>query len=450
MQPCDWSIPTYAARANFPRVHSCPQMAPLKRSIALLFVSRFVRLFAYGSSTLILAQFFAALGFNDTMIGSFMSLTLFGDVFISVFLTLFADRLGRRRMLTLGALLMAASGSIFAVSSNYYVLLFSAIVGVISPSGNEIGPFRAIEESTLAQLTLESERSDMFAWYILVGALGSSFGGLVSGGMVTLLQKTHSELDSYRFVFWLYTALALVKFVVSISLQADCELGHEENEEASEQQPLVPAKKDSIPRISFSTFKIVGVLCLLFALDSLGSGLVPSSLIAYFYVKKFAVATSTLGSVFFVTNLLSAASNLIAARIARKIGLVNTMVLTHLPTSIMLATIPLPSSLWPSFTILIVRSLLVTMDQAPRTAFLSIIVPKNERTAVMGIVNVVKTLSQSAGPVVTGIFSQRGSFALSFFIAGGLKASYDLLMLLLFEIKTRWKSSPAPAPAMPQ
>lgn len=90
------------------------------------------------------------------------------------------------------------------------------------------------------------------------------------------------------------------------------------------------------------------------------------------------------------------------------------------------------------------------MDQAPRTAFLSIIVPKNERTAVMGIVNVVKTLSQSAGPVVTGIFSQRGSFAVSFFIAGGLKASYDLLMLLLFEIKTRWKSSPAPAPAMPQ
>ena len=146
------------------------------RDVYLLLITRFLRMFAYGSSTLILALFFAELGHSDTRIGLFMTLTLVGDVLISLALTFVADHLGRRNILILGSLLMTLSGTVFATVSNYWLLLLAAVVGVISPSGNEIGPFRAVEESTLAQLSEASTRSDIFAWYVVVGTLGTAFG----------------------------------------------------------------------------------------------------------------------------------------------------------------------------------------------------------------------------------------------------------------------------------
>ena len=146
------------------------------RDVYLLLLTRFLRMFAYGSSTLILALFFAELGHSDTMIGLFMTLTLAGDVLISLALTFVADALGRRNILILGSLLMTLSGSVFATVANYWMLLLAAVVGVISPSGNEIGPFKAVEESTIAQLSDASVRSDIFAWYVVTGTLGTSFG----------------------------------------------------------------------------------------------------------------------------------------------------------------------------------------------------------------------------------------------------------------------------------
>lgn len=146
------------------------------RDVWLLLLTRFLRMFAYGSSTLILALFFAELGHSDTKIGLFMTLTLIGDVIISLALTFVADTLGRRNILILGSLLMTLSGSVFATVASYWILLLAAVVGVISPSGNEIGPFRAVEESTLAQLSEATTRSDIFAWYVVVGTLGTAFG----------------------------------------------------------------------------------------------------------------------------------------------------------------------------------------------------------------------------------------------------------------------------------
>lgn len=146
------------------------------RDVYLLLITRFLRMFAYGSSTLTLALFFAELGHSDTRIGLFMTLTLAGDVLISLGLTFVADTIGRRNILILGSLLMAFSGSVFATVANYWILLLAAVAGVISPSGNEIGPFRAVEESTLAQLIEASARSDIFAWYVVIGTLGTAFG----------------------------------------------------------------------------------------------------------------------------------------------------------------------------------------------------------------------------------------------------------------------------------
>jgi len=199
-------------------------------------------------------------------------------------------------------------------------------------------------------------------------------------------------------------------------------------------KPQAPAKtKKSIwPQISPESRAILAKLCLLFAIDSMASGLVPASWITYFFNRRFALAEGKLGTLFFVTNLISSASNLVASSIAKRIGLIKTMVFTHLPSAICLALIPLPTSVGLAMTFLILRSSTQSMDQAPRQAFLAAAVLPAERTAVMGVVNVVKTLSQSVGPVMTGWLAGMGKFWIAFVVAGAMKASYDLGMLRMF------------------
>lgn len=194
-----------------------------------------------------------------------------------------------------------------------------------------------------------------------------------------------------------------------------------------------PKTKKSIwPQISPASRAILLKLCLLFAVDSMASGLVSASWVTYFFTKKFALPEGKLGTLFFVSNIISAASNLVASSIAKRIGLIRAMVFTHLPSAIFLALIPLPSVVWLAMTFLILRACSQSMDQAPRQAFLAAVVLPNERTAVMGVVNVVKTLSQSAGPVVTGWLAGINKFWMVFVLAGAMKVSYDLGMLKMF------------------
>ena len=338
-------------------------------------------------------------------------------------------------------------------------------------SGNEIGPFRAIEESTLAQLTPQEIRSDIFAWYALLGNFGLACGTIASGWIVQSLLSPGKmqEIQAYRSIFGIYAILGFVKLVLSLLLSEKCEpeppkqeykevvqldnmdaeglLSDSDDEydhlnnaprAGSTQRPkpagqLSKTKKKSIwPAISVESRMILVKLCLLFAIDSLASGLVPLSWITYFFHQKFRIPEGQLGTLFFVTNIVSSISALVASSMAKRIGLIRTMVFTHLPSSILLALIPLPSQGWLAMIFLVLRSSLANMDQAPRQAFIATAVLPNERTAVMGIVNVVKTLSQSGGPVVTGWLAGVGKFWIAFLIAGAMKASYDLAMLKMF------------------
>jgi len=197
-------------------------------------------------------------------------------------------------------------------------------------------------------------------------------------------------------------------------------------------EPTKQPKKSIWPQISPSSRSILVKLCLLFAIDSLASGLVPASWITYFFNTKFAIAEGKLGTLFFTTNIISSASSLVASSISKRIGNVKTMVFTHLPSSIFLALIPLPSNVALAMTFLVLRSCTSQMDVAPRQAFLAAAVLPSERTAVMGVVNVVKTLSQSAGPVITGGLAGSGKFWVAFLVAGSMKATYDLGMLAMF------------------
>ena len=429
------------------------------RDTKILLTQRVVRFLAYGSTSLVLALFLNSLHISDERIGLFMTLTLLGDVVISLVLTIIADGIGRRRMLALGALLMVASGVVFALSSNYWVLVAASVFGVISPAGNEIGPFRAIEESTLIHLVSTEDRTGILAWYTVVGFAGASFGILIFGWVVRTLQVSAgwTTTESYRVVFWAYAMFGLVKFSLCLLLSDKCE--PEKKEEArvpvqaseDETQPLLangdghhvgkPVKETSstgktlkslLPALSKESASVVFKLCCLFALDSLGSGLTPNSWVTYFFNRKFNLSEGKLGTIFFATSIVGSASNLVAAPLARRIGLVKTMVFTHVPASVALALIPIPSNVIVAVALLVFRASTSSMDQAPRQAFLAAAVLPAERTAVMGAVNVVKTLSQSSGPFITGALAQRSLFWVAFIMAGGLKLLYDVLILGMF------------------
>ncbi|KAF9701980.1 hypothetical protein EKO04_000396 [Ascochyta lentis] len=431
------------------------------KDVYIIILTRYLRMYAYGSVALVLALYFQAQGLSDAEIGFFMTLTLLGDVVISLLLTLVADALGRRRTLMLGALGMAGSGAVFATSSSYAALLAAAVVGVVSPSGNEIGPFRAVEESTLAHLVGEEKRADVFTWYVAFAVLGTSTGLIVGGQAVDALaaRTGWTELDAYRAVFWIYTIVGLIKAISTLFLSQNCEhkkLPRPQNE--GETDPLLPAEDDDthstttsngaasiaasrkdekrswnpFTSISPKSRTILFKLCSLFFLDSLGSGMVPFSLINFYLDRKFGLPKGKLGGIMSATWFLSTTSTLFSASLSRRLGPIKAMITTHLPSSLFLGILPLAPSLPLTIAFLIGRSLLSSMDQAPRSAFLASVVLPEERTAVMGIVNTLKILSQSAGPWLTGLLAGSGRFWVAFVVAGALKGAYDLLLLGMF------------------
>ncbi|KOS22413.1 putative membrane protein [Escovopsis weberi] len=424
------------------------------RDVKNLCAQRFVRLFAYGSSTLVLVLHLQALGISKTHIGLFMTLTLWGDVLISFALTLVADAVGRRVILALGAALMAASGAVFALCDNFWVLLAAAIVGVISPSGNEIGPFKAITESAIAHLTDAPSRGDVYAWHTLVGSAGSALGLVASGWLVHHLSANlgWQPVDTYRLVFAGYALAGILKLFLSLLLSPAIEadrkparprltlseaaplLARAEDDGDDDCQPPRPSRlRALLPDISRESYKIVTALCLLLGIDSFASGLASLSWLTYFFHWRHGIEEGQLGSIFSLTSAIGALSMLAASSLAKRFGNVRTMVFTHLPSSLFLALVGIPSDPRLALLLLFLRACTQSMDTAPRTAFLAAMILPQERTAVMGAVNVVKTMAQSIGPLITGALSDQGLFWVAFLVAGSLKACYDVGLLVTFK-----------------
>ncbi|KAL9084722.1 MAG: hypothetical protein Q9159_005077 [Coniocarpon cinnabarinum] len=438
--------------------------------VKLLCLQRFTRMFAFGAAALVLALHLEQLGYSDQLTGLFMALTMLGDVLISFILTLFADRIGRKNVLVAGAALVCLSGVVFATARNYWILLAAAILGVVSPSGNEIGPFRAIEESILSSLAptgVPNSRSDLFAWYMLAGTLGAALGTALSGSLVHVLMHNYdyTTLEAYRRLFWLYAGLGVAKLLFAVCLSQRIELNKSDKDDrpnatdeatdnavsdSSERQPLLQSTSTSdmsftthtkeakhstlLPNISSQSRRHMTKLLPLFALDNFAAGLVPLSWLSPFFHDKYSLSHSTLGTLFFTANLIGATSNLVSASIARRAGLVYTMVFTHLPRNVALALIPVPGKemAWLAMLFLVLRSAMCTMDTPPRQAFLATLLEPQERTAVMGLTNVVKTVAQSAGPYVSGVLKGRDLLWVSFVLAGALKVCYDLGILVGF------------------
>ncbi len=394
---------------------------------ALLFVTRGLRLFAYGFLSVVLVLYLASVGLHESQIGLLLTLTLVGDTALSFWITTRADDLGRRRMLLAGAVLMAAAGAAFALSRSFVPLLVAATIGVISPSGNEVGPFLAIEQAALAGETPAGRRTALFAWYNLTGSFATALGSLAAGGLVQALQAHgQSALASYRAVVVGYGALGLALAALFLRLSAAVEPPPAERVRHS---PAFLRPRLGLHRSRGSVLRLAG----LFSLDAFAGGFVVQAFVAYWFHLRFDVAPATLGAIFFAANLLAGVSALTATRLAARIGLLNTMVFTHIPSNLLLGLVPLMPTLPLAMAMLLLRFSISQMDVPTRQAYTMALVASDERSAAAGVTGIARTLGAALSPVAAGpLYASATLASLPFFVAGGLKIAYDLLVWRTF------------------
>jgi predicted MFS family arabinose efflux permease len=356
-----------------------------RRDVLLLFTARGLRMFGYGFLAVVLVLYLSGLGLSGAEIGVLLALTLLGDAAVSLWLTTHADRLGRRRVLLVGALLMLVAGIVFAASPVYLVLLVAATLGVISPSGNEVGPFLAVEQASLAQVVPAARRTGVFAWYQLIGIL-----------------------------------LAIVFSFVGQRVEVG------------------PGEASSRPagaaRLGLHRSQAIIVrLSALFALDAFAGGFVLQSFIAYWFHERFGLDPGALGVLLLGTNLLAGVSALAAGWLAARFGLIRTMVFSHLPSNVLLVLVPLMPTLPLAAGVLLARFSISQMDVPTRQAYTMAVVAPDERSAAAGITGIARSLGVATSPLIAApMFATAALMSFPFIVSGGLKIVYDLVLYRMF------------------
>ena len=389
----------------------------------LLFLTRGVRLFAYGFLSIVLVLYLSEIGLTDVQVGLLLALTLVGDTVISLLITTRADHVGRKKMLMLGGVLMLFAGVVFAMTNNFAVILVAAIIGVISPSGNEVGPFLSIEQASLSHIVPADERTRVFAWYNLLGSFAMASGTLVGGWMAQALQNSGtSTLDSYRSIIIGYAIFGAVLVILFLGLTSRVEV------KAS--RPDGIRRRFGLHRSKKTVLK----LSALFSLDAFGGGFIVQSILAYWFFIRFGSDPGTLGSIFFLANILAGISALSAVWIAKRIGLIRTMVYTHLPSNVLLILIPLMPNFTLALVLLLLRFSISQMDVPTRQAYVIAVVSEDERSAAAGITGVARTIGSSVALLFTGfLLSDNTLLSVPFFVAGGVKIIYDVLIYFSFK-----------------
>ncbi len=394
----------------------------------LLFLTRCARLFGYGLFSVVLVLFLNSVGLSDGEIGLLLTLTLLGDTVISLALTTTADRVGRRQTLFVGALLMIFAGVVFAFTSNFWLLLIAATVGVISPSGNEVGPFLSVEQAALSQTLPGERRTDVFAWYNLVGSVATAAGALCGGALTQLVETLgYAGAASYRPLAVLYALIGASLALAFTRLSANAEV-----------TPVEASSETKKTRLGLSSsLPIVLKLSGLFALDAFGGGFIIQSVVAYWFYLRFALEPVYIGAIFFGANLLAAASALAASAVAHRIGLVNTMVFTHLPSNVLLILIPLMPTLELAILVLLLRFSISQMDVPTRQSYTMAVVRPEERSAAAGVTGVARSLGAAISPLWAVVLVATPAWmSMPFFLAGGIKILYDVLLYRSFQSAT--------------
>ena len=395
----------------------------LTRDGKLLLAARIMRTFGYGFLSVIIAIYLRLLGFDNIQIGLLLGSALVNSVIFTLFASFYADRIGRRRLLIIYASLMSVSGLIFTITDNYFLLILAAFIGTMNVTGSETGAFLTIEQATLPQTIRNKQMMNTaFALYNMVGTFSMSAGILLSG-LPSLLQEQIyglSQIESIKGLFILYTLLGLFVIIIYIMLSRDIEVKQE-------------AKRTIKQTLSPRSKQIVAKLSTLFAVDSFAGGFVIQSVMSLWFFTRFGADLAALSYIFSAANVITALSYIAAAKIADRIGLVNTMVFTHLPSNILLILVAFAPSLQLAVILYLIRMTMSQMDVPTRQSYIVAIVNEDERTAASGLTNVSRNIAQTISPSLFGyIFQSSLSLAAPFVLGGVIKIIYDLALYLNF------------------
>jgi MFS family permease len=395
----------------------------LSKDGKLLLGARILRTFAYGFLSVILAIYLKLIGFNDLYIGIILSATLINSVVFTLIASFYADRLGRRKLLIVYSALMSISGLVFFVTSNYVALIISAFIGTINVTGTETGAFLSIEQAMLPQTINDpKKRNTVYALYNMAGTFAMSTGVLLSGlPSVFAQQYALNQIDSIKPLFILYSIIGIGVLGIYFLISSRVELSVKSNN--TFRQTLTPKSREIVAKLSG-----------LFAIDSFAGGFVIQSIVSLWFFTKFGVELTTLSIIFSIAGVLTAFSFLVAAKLADKIGLINTMVFTHIPSNILLILVAFAPTLPLGIALYLARMALSQMDVPTRQSYIVAVVEENERTAASGITNISRNIAQSVSPSLAGYILQSLSFLSAPFVLGGvLKIAYDVALYFNFK-----------------
>jgi len=392
-------------------------IANSKRDVALIYFAGFLRSFGVGLMGVVLGIYLFRTGLKSTAIGFIIAAGLAGAASATVLMTIAADQIGRRSFLVILSLLSALGGIALAMSPSLPILAIMAFVGMLNGTGTDRSAAFALDQAILPGLVPDTSRTWGLAWYNVLLDGGGSLGALAAG--LPLLVEHHksiSILASYRFIFLGYSLLCVIVAVAYLRLSPAVE--------------VVGPKTIASPRnrITLKSQRIVAKITALFSLDAFGGGFLTDALIAYWFFRRFGIAEQELGLVFFAVHVLNACSHVGAASLARHIGLVNTMVFTHLPSSLFLIAVPFaPSFKWAVF-LFFCREALVEMDVPTRQSYVAAVVLANERMFASGVTNLARNVFWAIGSSVAGLVMQNLAFSAPLVIGGGTKVAYDLVL----------------------
>ncbi len=396
--------------------------------------ARGLRQFAYGLLGVTLAVALSERGLSPVAIGGLLTAALAGDFVATYLISLFGDRWGRRRTLVWMAVIMATTGAIYGLTSFYPTLLLAAFVGTLGTSGSETVPFLPIEQAILPQTCAPDHRTELFARYNLIASLAGALGALAAGAPDLLTRAGIPHSAAINLMFGVYALLALAVAFIAARLTPRVEAPRHASAAASDQGDGWRTRlKRLFPPLGSSRGVILR-LAGLFSVDAMAGALVTQSLLALYFHLRFGVPLSSLALLFFGVNLLSALSLLAAAPLARRFGLLNTMVFTHLPSNILLMLVALMPVYPLAAVTLLARQLLSQMDVPTRQAYTMALTPPEERTAAASVTSLARSAGSGVSPVISGALLSGALVALGLplLIGGALKSVYDLALWAVF------------------
>jgi MFS family permease len=391
------------------------------RDLALINAAGFLRTFGVGLMGVVLGIYLFRTGLTSLAIGLVIAVGLAGAALATVLVSLLADRVGRRSFLLMLSLLGGVAGLALAVSPSLPILAILAFVGMLNGTGTDRSAASALDQAIIPGLVSDIKRTWNLAWYNVLLDGGGALGAMAAALPIVLQrQLSFSALYSYRLVFFGYFGLCVAVAALYLFLSPAVEVATPAG--------LAPTRTKIAPESK----RIVAKLTALFSLDAFGGGFLTDALVAYWFFRRFRIGEESLGLVFFAVHILNAASHLGAAWLARRIGLVKTMVFTHLPSSLFLIAVPFAPSFKVAILLFLCREALVEMDVPTRQSYVAAVVLPNERTFASGFTNLARNVFWAVGSSVAGLVMQNIAFSAPLVIGGGMKVAYDVALFRAF------------------